>query len=716
VNNRLHIIADDDNNKPIFSGTETLVGTWMDVPKPLVRVYTEAEYPPQQATPFHRDDAITNSDSTVGVWKLSPITYRHPQVIYVENAGTENETRTVLKQVGWSSPLGTWIYQNFGSDANPIWNPAELRGLILTDMVDWTFFWASNALYIRVPSSKPSPNDPSVRIEASRYHPLDAVVVDYLHLKGITFRHSSTINDDGFDGLAGVALGFGCLIEDCNVEWMDSEGLNIRVNGEIRNCTVAFNGRTGLGANGSLNGPFTLTNTLVISNNWRGFEVCHHCGGAKIIADSDYGGSVIVDNRFIGNNGPGLWLDSVRNNSSPVIVSNNLSAFNMPSGPFARTSYFVPYSTNGVTYTISHCGAGGGFLLEFGARIHAINNIVATNAGYGIGLASTKDSKVLHNTVVTGAEGVAFYMVAEPGRWACTGNDIRNNIFLQNYADIYFPGEAFPGMSVEGGSIDGLNGGAYVNVVALSLLDYNCYYATVSGSPAEFRVGYKENNGDTNATFQQRIPFASYLAQVSQGNELWDRNSFVGSPGLLSGYGPSHFSLVTDRGADLSSIVAFDRAGVHRGPGPDIGAYEFILMDSDGDGFDDNWELAYGFNHLAANDPPSGADPDGDGLSNLLEYQRVTNPLVAGNGAILYVNATNGSPAYTGLFPTSIPPSHGPKPTINAALLCALVIPGGAGFRDEIRVAAGNYNETADLRTRSVTLRVPSGTVNLRAP
>src|SRR6266540_307350 len=489
VNNRLHIIADDDNNKPIFSGTETLVGTWMDVPKPLVRVYTEAEYPPQQATPFHRDDAITNSDSTVGVWKLSPITYRHPQVIYVENAGTENETRTVLKQVGWSSPLGTWIYQNFGSDANPIWNPAELRGLILTDMVDWTFFWASNALYIRVPSSKPSPNDPSVRIEASRYHPLDAVVVDYLHLKGITFRHSSTINDDGFDGLAGVALGFGCLIEDCNVEWMDSEGLNIRVNGEIRNCTVAFNGRTGLGANGSLNGPFTLTNTLVISNNWRGFEVCHHCGGAKIIADSDYGGSVIVDNRFIGNNGPGLWLDSVRNNSSPVIVSNNLSAFNMPSGSFARTSYFVPYSTNGVTYTISHCGAGGGFLLEFGARIHAINNIVATNAGYGIGLASTKDSKVLHNTVVTGAEGVAFYMVAEPGRWACTGNDIRNNIFLQNYADIYFPGEAFPGMSVEGGSIDGLNGGAYVNVVALSLLDYNCYYATVSGSPAEFGVG-----------------------------------------------------------------------------------------------------------------------------------------------------------------------------------------------------------------------------------
>jgi hypothetical protein len=68
------------------------------------------------------------------------------------------------------------------------------------------------------------------------------------------------------------------------------------------------------------------------------------------------------------------------------------------------------------------------------------------------------------------------------------------------------------------------------------------------------------------------------------------------------------------------------------------------IVDSDGDGMPDSWEIA---NSLNSNDPSDASlDSDGDGLTNLEEYQNGTNPQRAdsdGDGFPDGVEVSNGS-------------------------------------------------------------------------
>jgi hypothetical protein len=69
-------------------------------------------------------------------------------------------------------------------------------------------------------------------------------------------------------------------------------------------------------------------------------------------------------------------------------------------------------------------------------------------------------------------------------------------------------------------------------------------------------------------------------------------------------------------------LVAFERAGSPPTDPTQI-AYSIISLDQDGDGLDDYWEIFY---FGSTGDCNPGVDSDGDGLTNLQEFQASTNP------------------------------------------------------------------------------------------
>jgi hypothetical protein len=133
--------------------------------------------------------------------------------------------------------------------------------------------------------------------------------------------------------------------------------------------------------------------------------------------------------------------------------------------------------------------------------------------------------------------------------------------------------------------------------------------------------------------------------------------------------------------------------------------------DSDGDGIDDVFELQHSSFLNPLNSGDANLDFDGDGVSNLREYQRGTNPASAASvNTTLYANSVIGSDTLDGITPTMtswVMGTHGPKLTIQGA-----VSVGVSG--DNVSIAAGNYQQTLlDAGSKSITL-LPQGNVTIQ--
>ncbi len=111
--------------------------------------------------------------------------------------------------------------------------------------------------------------------------------------------------------------------------------------------------------------------------------------------------------------------------------------------------------------------------------------------------------------------------------------------------------------------------------------------------------------------------------------------------------------------------------------------------DDDNDGMPDSWEILYGLNPLDASD--SSADKDGDGISNLAEYQQGSDPTVADGNAFI---------DQTGVNPTTLITSN----TIRVSGLSAstsLSVTNG-----EYRLNGGTYTKAKGTVKNGDTLQV----------
>jgi hypothetical protein len=131
-----------------------------------------------------------------------------------------------------------------------------------------------------------------------------------------------------------------------------------------------------------------------------------------------------------------------------------------------------------------------------------------------------------------------------------------------------------------------------------------------------------------------------------------------------------------------------------------------------GDGIDDVYKLQ------RPNVFPNPLDPslalldfDGDGVSNLREYQRATDPADSTSVNVsLYVDSSIGSDANDGITPTPtawVMGTHGPMLTIQGAISVGI-------NEDNVSIAPGTYHETLlDPGSKTISLS-PQGNVTIQ--
>ncbi len=125
----------------------------------------------------------------------------------------------------------------------------------------------------------------------------DGEGVRHVHVSGFIFRGAA-----GFPQRPAVWLhGRDNVVEDCAIE--GNAGAGVKVDGTLRRCLIRDNGHIGGGATGD---GATHESSVWIGNSWKPISRGWEAGGTKIVRSH---GGAFRDCAFIGNGGPGLWLD-----------------------------------------------------------------------------------------------------------------------------------------------------------------------------------------------------------------------------------------------------------------------------------------------------------------------------------------------------------------------------------------------------------------------
>ena len=207
---------------------------------------------------------------------------------------------------------------------------------------------------------------------------------EYIHINGFHIKYCSNNAQFGAISIKGNNI----ILENCIVEF--TNGCGISFSGEnliVRNNILRYNGQIGGGSGSSKN--LILENNIFLRNNYKGHSHGWEAGGIKICKSE---GAIIRGNKFIENNGPGLWLDW---GNREFIIERNLSVGNIGSGIMVEVSPETPEDykkvfkpsiiRNNICAFNKYDGTwGSGILLQLSSNTYILHNTCYGNEQFGI--------------------------------------------------------------------------------------------------------------------------------------------------------------------------------------------------------------------------------------------------------------------------------------------------------------------------------------------
>ena len=221
----------------------------------------------------------------------------------------------------------------------------------------------------------------------------------FLTVKGLTVRHGANGAQEGAMGI----FGDHDTVEECTVEYTHGRGFSVTGQFDaVRNCSFNFNGSCGGGAQLS---DSEFSGNMLCHNSNLGVGEGWENGGIKFSRTVN---TVVRANRFISNEGPGLWYDFCNNNLTiernlavdnaganiMMEITPNYMSTSLDAHPELNTKrnekLALPWHDDGINIIRNNICANArgngasGILLQLASRTHVLNNTIVGNGGFGV--------------------------------------------------------------------------------------------------------------------------------------------------------------------------------------------------------------------------------------------------------------------------------------------------------------------------------------------
>ena len=411
----------------------------------------------------------------------------------------------------------------------------------------------------------------------------------------------------------------------------------------VANSTFSSNSGGGISSGGAYgNATLTVTNST-LSNNWAddgsGGGICN--GGAYGTATLMVANCILSGNSAY-NGGGGIANWGVNSGSATLVVANSTLSNN-------TSAYY-----GGAIY---NCGGDGSATLWItnstlsgNSTFYGNGGCIYNNGGAGSATLTVANSTLSGNSADDGSgvgiyndgaySGTATLVVANStlsGNSAYdSGGGIYNDGYIRGSATLVVANSTLSGNSAYYGGVGIYNYSAYSSIATLEISGtilnngiwgQNIYNYSGTVTSLGYNLSSDDGGGFLTAT-GDRVNTDPMLGPLADnGGPTWTHALLTGSPAI--GAGDPSFTPPPEfdqRGPGFPRVV---------GARIDIGAFEYTYVcpgDADCDGIPDSWMYQY-FEHATGQAPDKSRaadDADGDGQSNLAEFQAGTSPT---NGA-----------------------------------------------------------------------------------